>query len=373
MDEMFTANYGPMNLVRKEIIRQILGQGTWWEPLYGAKVWSQVNLEANGFAIVPKEPWRSSGFRYLLTTGDTLTVAGSATHTIAESGAISGTLSDPTFLQLNLTPKTIVQGLNPSEIAEFLGKVDDSVDIVPYLRELKGKVHARMLNILVIGEVDTVDSAGFTPLDRIVSSYAEVSGNAYIDANDSDVYGQDRDSAANDSIDAQVSENDGTLRDLTLSVIDNIQDNIWDHDGHPKVILTRNNTLVGWQALLESERRFMDSARVVPTFGGVRGVAPGVEAGFMVATYLGVPIITSIDVPYSDAPNSGGTSGLGKIYFLDTDYLRLRVMKPTTYFETERNVGFAYMDDLTIKGYYETIAEMLCTSLNRQGKVTDIQ
>jgi len=92
----------------------------------------------------------------------------------------------------------------------------------------------------------------------------------------------------------------------------------------------------------------------------------------MVATYLGIPIISSIDVPYSDAP-AGTTTGIGKIYFLDTDYLRMRVLKPTSYFETERGRGFAYMDDLTIKGYYETIVEMVCYSFNRQGKITDIQ
>jgi len=61
MDELMNYWYGPLNTVRKEITRETPGSGTWWEPLYGAKVWSQVNLEANGFAIIPKEPWRSSG------------------------------------------------------------------------------------------------------------------------------------------------------------------------------------------------------------------------------------------------------------------------------------------------------------------------
>ena len=55
----------------------------------------------------------------------------------------------------------------------------------------------------------------------------------------------------------------------------------------------------------------MEEKRITPTYNGVKGV-PGIEAGFIVATYNGVPIIPSKDVQ---------TDVLSRMYFLDTDYL----------------------------------------------------
>ena len=39
----------------------------------------------------------------------------------------------------------------------------------------------------------------------------------------------------------------------------------------------------------------MEEKRVTPTYNGVKGV-PGIEAGFIVATYNGVPIIPTKDM-----------------------------------------------------------------------------
>jgi hypothetical protein len=140
---------------------------------------------------------------------------------------------------------------------------------------------------------------------------------------------------------------------------------VWDNGGQPKVILTGTESLMRWQQLLEAERRFMNTARIVPSFSGVQGLAPGVEAGFMVATYHGIPILQSQHVNDHDTIES--------IYYLDTDYLKFATAKPTTYSETGGGKDFIYIGKFKYQGLYETMGELRAYRFNAQGKLTDLQ
>lgn len=259
-------------------------------------------------------------------------------------------------------PKTIAHTFDLGELAEFLGTVDDAVDLLPTYREEVGKEHAKCMNIMLGANADTVAGYNLESLDRVVAAKSEIDS-GFMDANDLDIYGLNRDGGT--GYDAYVNENDGTDRDLSLTLIDTTLQNVWDNGGQPKVILTRTNTMMRWQQLLEAERRFMDTARVVPTFGGVRGPAPGVEAGFMVATYFGIPIIPSVNV--------ANYSTIAPIYFLDTDYLKLAVAKPTTYVETGKGEGFLYRALFATEGMYETMGELRAYRFNCHGKLVDLK
>ena len=156
--------------------------------IYGKKVWSFLNLEANIFALLPKEPWTQSGWR----------VQTDAAHTLPSDGAIPAggqaesaalpTTYEPTIVELSTKPRTIIHGFNTSELAEFLSSVDDSVDILPYLREEFGKEHARLMNGMLgrRAEHRSVDSTtsdlNLESLDVIVSKKAEVDNNSNLDA-----------------------------------------------------------------------------------------------------------------------------------------------------------------------------------------------
>ena len=122
-------------------------------------------------------------------------------------------------------------------------------------------------------------------------------GGDYGAAADADIYSIDRDASANSWSHAEVSTSGtkGTNRVLSLDHLDEIFRKIWVRGGNPKVILTGYDTLMRIQQLLQAQQRFMEEKRVTPTFNGVKGV-PGIEAGFIVATYNGVPIIPSKDV-----------------------------------------------------------------------------
>jgi len=363
MEEFLAKFYGP----RKRLLNTATqisdaavaaGSRTIWEPIFGAKVWSWLNLEANAFAILPKEPWGKTGWRILTTRAH---ASGGGIAEGAEGGAIPASVT-LTFAEVKAAPKLVSHTFDITELAEFLSSADDAIDLFPIYREEIGKEHASCINKMLVAVSDTAAGDNIESLDRVVGSSLEVDSGR-LDASDADIYGLDRDSVT--THDAYVSENDNTDRDLSLSLIDTVLQNVWDNGGLPKVILTKTNSMMRWQQLLEAERRFMDTARVVPTYGGVRGPAPGVEAGFLVATYFGIPIIPSIDV--------FNYSTIGGIYFLDTDFIKVAVAQPTTYVETGKGEGFIYRGYFKTQGLYKTRAELRAYRFNSSGKLVDLK
>ena len=90
-------------------------------------------------------------------------------------------------------------------------------------------------------------------------------------------------------------------------------------------------------------------------------------AGFTVATYNDTPIIPSKNV-ISDA------GGISRIYSLDTDYLFLKIAKPTQYFEAGIDRGDPFsVNRLGTEGMYRTMLELICSRFNVQGKIRDIK
>jgi len=188
-------------------------------------------------------------------------------------------------------------------------------------------------------------------------------GTAYGGANDADIYSIDRHTNAWSEAEVSTSGSDSTNRVLSLDHLDLLFQKIWQRGGNPKVMLTGYDTLMRIQQLLQSQQRFMEEKRVVPTYNGVKGV-PGVEAGFIVATYNGVPIIPSKDVTQD---------GISRIYMLDTDYLYYSTAKPTQYFESGIETGDPFaINRLGQEGLYRTMGEVWTTFFGGQGSIRDL-
>jgi hypothetical protein len=146
---------------------------------------------------------------------------------------------------------------------------------------------------------------------------------------------------------------------------------IKDAGGNPDVGVTGADFIIALSEILEPERRFVGEAQVVPTFGGVRGLAPGVEGSFTVSTFRNIPLITSPNVRCTDA-TYGDT--ISKLFMLDTSQIRFRVAAPTRYMETPSNyVSYMASNKLRIEGGYLTVGELVCYRFNTQGKLRDIQ
>ena len=334
-----------------------------YQAIYGRKVWSQLNQEFNAFSILPKKPWDRSGWRVVTAKPSTAVGGG-----IAENGTLPDT-TKPTFQHVAAKPKTVAHSFDMSETAIFLNDKDDGLgDIRSVLKEEMGKHHAEHINQMLTGDVDTPAGNDIESLDRVtVADTTQMTAGTHYTAGDEDIYSIDRTGTGNAWSYAEGNAHtSATDRVLSLDHIDDLFQKIWVRGGNPKVILTHYDTLMRIQQLLQSQQRFMEEKRVVPTYNGVKGV-PGVEAGFIVATYNGVPIIPSKDVVQE-------ASGIGRIYMLDTDYLYYSTAKPTQYFESGIETGDPFaINRLGQEGLYRTMGEVWTTFFGGQGSIRDIK
>ena len=333
-----------------------------YQAIYGRKVWSQLNQEFNAFSILPKRPWDRSGWRVITDKPNSGLVHGG----VAENATLPETVR-PTFQHIAAKPKTIAHTFDMSETAIFLADRDDGLgDIRAVLKEEMGKHHAEMVNKMLVDDVDDLAGNNFESLDRITAADATMGQDAnWVDAaSDLDIYSISR--ANNSWSDAETNVGSGgTDRVLALDQLDSLFQQIWTRGGNPKVMLTGYDTLMRLQQLLQSQQRFMEEKRVTPTYNGVKGV-PGIEAGFIVATYNGVPII-----PTKDMPDDGN---LSKIYYLDTDYLYFSTAIPTQYFESGIETGDPFaINRLGQEGLYRTMGEVWTTFFGAQGSIRNLK
>jgi len=360
-----------------------------YNPIYGAKVWSQLNLEANVFALLPKAVWDHSGFRVMTARAPVTGAFTVAPGGLAENSGLPDT-TKPGWAQLYAKPKVIAHTFNVAEMIQYLGTVDDALgDVMRQMREYMGLHHAEHVNIMLTAEgvASTAVQEGnnIQTLDRILSAKVESDGTLkmadgsttpHADSNDVYVNGSriDRSDATNyawaDAIISYSAANP-TLRSLTLDVLDDVFRRVWNAGGTPKVIWTGYDSLKAVQRLLQAQQRFVEYRTIVPTYGGVRGIE-GIAAGFIVATYNGVPIVPSKNT-LVDQP-TGTPAGLSRIYLMDTDYMLFKVAKPTQYFEAGISTGNPFaINFIGDKGLYRTMGDVICTRFNVQAKIRDLK
>jgi len=336
-----------------------------YQAIYGRKVWSQLNQEFNAFSILPKKPWDRSGWRVITDKPNSGAVHGG----VAENATLPDTVK-PVFQHVAAKPKTIAHTFDMSEVAVFLADKDDGMgDIRSVLKEEMGKHHAEMVNKMLLTDVTSAAGNNFESLDRITANASTMATGTsdWVDSDgDFDIYSIDRSAQtwANAEVNVGATNVDRTL---SLDHLDTLFQSIWGRGGNPKVMLTGYDTLMRLQQLLQSQQRFMEEKRVTPTYNGVKGV-PGIEAGFIVATYNGIPIIPTKDMP------ADTTGNLSRIYYLDTDYMHFSTAIPTQYFESGIETGDPFaINRLGQEGLYRTMGEVWTTFFGAQGSVRNLK
>ena len=347
--------------------------------VYGQKVWSMINREINALSMLPKKPWKSSGWRVLKAR---------ALGGVAENIALSSiTNIRPEYDVLSLSPKTVAHTFEVSEIAQLMGGLDDGIgDIMQNYREEVGITHAEVMNKMVLldltstageglrasGFSEAEREANLTSLYHIVSNFAEITAAEAASpalANSLEIFGTERKDPAGGTpmnhLESFVDRNSGTDRALTVNLLNTALRQLMARGGDPKVILTGYDTIQTLGELLQAQERFMGRSEIVPTHSGIKGVS-GREVGFRVATYHDIPII-----PVKDMPNGG--AGLSDMLILDTDHLFLCTLKPTEYFEGGINADVFGHGKLGHRGLYRTVAETMCTYFRGQGKIIDLE
>ena len=400
-----------------------------YNQLYGQKVWSMLNREVNALAMLSKRPYTSSGWRILKSrpfggsgarlaidysgalagglgegaTGGTSVggIGAEVVHAdeiggVPENAALS-TAADglgsiaPTYAQLFMSPKTVAHQFDISELAMEMAQIDDGLgDIRAIIREDMGKAHAEAQNAMLLMPTQVYGQTAALPnLERNYTSLMKVvSNNAELLAMDGAVlcvdtldatgnlgklYGDNRnaESFLDATVDYGGSYASGSQRALTLTLLNNMIQNLRVAGGSPKVILTGYDTIQAIADLLQSQERFMDRKEIIPTVAGVKGVR-GQEVGFRVATYYDIPLIPVKEMPQTcNAAND--TTATSDLLFLDTDHIWLSVLKPTQYFEDGVSNGNPFgVGRLGNQAIYRTMAEVGCSFFTGQGKITNL-
>ena len=334
-----------------------------YQAIFGRKVWSQLNQEFNAFSILPKKPWEKSGWR--VVTGRPGEAVG-----LPENGVLPDS-TKPTFEEVSTKPKTVASKFDLSETAMFLADKDDGLgDARAVIKMEMSKSHAESINKMLLRDVDTVAHNNFESLDRAMSSsFDEVASgaNQAVSAiTDHDQYTITRSTGSvRQWYDANVDADNAANRSLSLNILDGMFRQVWERGGQPKIILTGYDTIEKIQQLLQPQQRFTEMKRVTPSVNGVQGI-PGMEGGFVVATYNGVPIIPAKDV----AQDAGGIS---RIYMIDTDYTYFCTAKPTLYHESGIETGDPFgINRLGQVGLFHTMGELWQLFYGAHGKVRDL-
>jgi hypothetical protein len=335
-----------------------------YNAIFGRKVWSQLNQEFNAFSILPKKPWEKSGWR--VVTGKPDEASG-----IAENGTLPDS-TKPTFQEVNTKPKTVASKFDLSETAMFLADKDDGLgDARAVIKMEMSKSHAESINKMLLRDVNIVAGNNFESIDRATSSsFIEKTGMDDIDAitvhNQYSLTRNSSGGSAREWYDANVdagANSSSNERPLTLNILDGMFRSVWERGGQPKVILTGYDTVEKIQQLLQPQQRFTEMKRVAPSVNGVQGV-PGMDAGFVVATYNGVPIIPSKDVV---------DDGLSRLYFIDTDYTYFCTAKPTLYHESGIETGDPFgINRLGQVGLFHTMGDLWQLFYGAHGKIRDL-
>lgn len=374
--QLLTMYYGPQ--MSKKDAPVLSTTSGYFNPVFGAMAFSQLNNEANVFALFPKQPWDKSGWR--VVSAD----AGTAGYgAVAENGAIPATIK-PTIEQITATPRQVAHAFDVSYIQEGLIKSkDDNMGDMEYLRGYFSTLHAKRINEQLCFDADTlpedIDGTGsnyaFESIDRITFSTAARVSLGYTDG-DEDVYDIDR--SANSWADAVVDENAGTDRYLDDNMIRDQLATLESAGAKTNIMLTGNDTKWRIFGLYENQVRYPgvlqknESARI-----GINGVETeeGQGVGLRVATVYGIPLFTSQNVEQDT---------ISRIYNLDTTAdpvtgiprLFIALLYPTLYFESGMSAAnpspFA-VNRFGTEGVFYTAGELICTFLAAQGSIRDLK
>ena len=291
-------------------------------------------------------------------------LAGSSTIVSATTGQTTTTLPDLTAAKFYLGDKIAFYDAGAAAFTDSAGLEITSNGGTTVV------THASTAAITVTdGDLAFIISrGGMTSLDDIVTEdgmgIAGVSAGVRVGAYDLSTGGGRTAGAWNAA--AYSNGADGTMRDLSLNLIDNAIQNIRTNGGEPKLILLGHDQYFKLERLLNSQQRYMGQEEYQVGVGAER-TFPGTRTGLVLATYQGIPILPDADVSKSiDSSNNALGS---KVYVLDTDYLEIAVAQPTQYIE---NRDYFAANALVVRGLLYTMGEMRCKNFFVQAKVADL-
>ena len=327
----------------------------YFNTMFGASVFNQLNTKSEIFKLLKKEAWESSGWRVL--TGRGTTTAG-----VAEGGAFPET-DTPDVAEVTATLKEVVTPWELTTKAELLADADDGIKgIASFLRKEQAEAHAYYIDAMLMQDGNTLAGNNFESLDRVCIDAVSAPAVGW-GANDDDIYDVDRDTGTWHA--ATVSHASGSDRALTLAMLDAIiEGSLGNGVNYSDLILvTGYDSYNNLKQLLQTGTNNLWTASVGSGAGGnLNGVngEGGVDFDTRVGAYDGIPIFLSQHV---------GKDTTSRIYLLDTANIAMRIAAPTT---IVYNSNLAITQKLSKEMAFVTAGELIAYKFNTHGNIRDL-
>lgn len=377
LNELMERNYGntPMSPMEVKNLAKvdapILSTTTgYFNTTFGASVFQQLNTSSALFNLLPKFAYQRGGYR-AQTTRFLNSGVGQA-----QNAALPDSIK-PTQAQITVGIKEHAIKVEYSERQRLLAGTKDDVgfDVASILERAKVSfTYAFDADMNV--KVATAASNNVESIDRVCSSYAEVTNCSDVGANNADIYGLDRDAAASFA-DAYVNHNSNVARPLTQNIVTSLIQNTTAAGANPagQMWYTGTDTYEQLELLYQTQMRYTNPDSFKAKTNVNNQETAGNNFGMEMATLYGRPIYVApagkVALP--------GNSVISNLYLLDTSYdsvynepyLGLKVLQAPIIAETKLT-SFPVHQKLGNEFLIYAAMELECKRFNIQGKARDL-
>ena len=357
--------------IKKSATELTTADADYFNVMFGASVFNQLNTRSEVFKLLDKEGWTQSGWRVMYqrhanTTG------------IAE-GAALGTADQPELKEMSATIKEVSTRWDTTTRAELLADADDGIKgLAAFLRKENGEAHAFYLDKQLLASVNTSDAAtvaqddsnnNLESIDKMTTSTAAVAADSDIPNHIEDMYLVDRGAAGYTEWMQPAAciqgSTEGTAEALTIDKLDTLIRSSLENGANYQDLffLTGHDTLYNLKSKLtvlsNSLGQFDIRQQAATALNGAASEG-GLNFDTRVGYYDGIPIYVSQHVTKDTA---------SKIYLLDKTAMALRIAAPTTYIASENLVT---TNALKKQFAFITAGELIVKRFNTSGKITDL-
>lgn len=380
--------------------------GNYRSPLYGKQLWVQMNIKPTVFTAMPRSQYIKSGFRILPDFATNAYIP----NFIHEAGSQIPDIKTPKIESLRVDPRVSVNEPYSMTLAQqALDGLDDTVNFDAMLEVLQTEFSMRVNGAMCMAnynakvfddsatpaEGTTKDLASVVnygmfanviedtpeyaegipvaPLDNLISGYNEYVKQGYTGDKGAfavDLFNIDRHSAdASRHMDAYVdcTDSPNEKRQLSADMMDMAVQMImpyWkDNNMDNKVGLMGYDTIGRIQQMHYQFQRFIGYANYQTTYNGVR-TCPGDVVGFGAANFKGIPLIPDKMI----SKNQDG-SGVGKIYFLDTNTVQHSILIPPTFIQDKSYIPRRALTDVAT---YYMASQTVCLKPRANAKIMNL-
>lgn len=163
-----------------------------------------------------------------------------------------------------------------------------------------------------------------------------------------------------------VSANSGTLRSLTLAMLDTAIAQSRRNGGNPDVIYTTPEQVDAIGYLVGTSNYLVDYREFIKKVGATETL-PGSSGGLRFSTYKGLALVGDPNAPLS--VSDAGAAGGGKVFILDTNLLEIAVANMSRYTESKDYIA---NNSLSTIGLYDTSIELRCYNISAMSKIEDL-